>query len=66
MTISNSEANLSSVFYTLQELEVEQNTWKQNTIWLKRYFNELKQEFKTRPEVGQIEKMQEVIKFHVC
>ncbi len=61
MTISNSEPNLSFVVSTLQQLEAEQNTWKQNTIWLKRYFDELKQEFKTRPEVGEVEKMQEVI-----
>ena len=61
MTNSNSKYDLTFIVSTLEQLQAEQDTWKENTIWLKRYFDELKQEFQTRPTKDEVYKMQEVV-----
>ncbi|BAZ11564.1 pentapeptide repeat protein [Calothrix sp. NIES-4071] len=61
MTSYNSQYDFTFVVSTLEQLQAEQNIWKDNTIWLKRYFDELKQEVQTRPPREEVDKMQEVI-----
>lgn len=61
MNISNSEPEIASLASNIKQLEAEQNLWKENIIWLKRYFDDLKQEFKNRPEIHQIEHIQQAI-----
>ena len=61
MNISNSIQDLASLVSRVEQLEAEQNVWKDNTIWLKRYFDELKQEFKNTPELQQIQSMHSAI-----
>ena len=59
MNISDTELDLASLLSSIEQLEAEQNLRKQNIIWLKRYLDKFKQEFNTRPEVQQIESLQQ-------
>ncbi len=61
MTVSNANNNLASLVSSIEQLEAEHNNWKENTIWLKRYVDELKRKFDHIPELSQIQSMQETI-----
>lgn len=61
MNISDSELDLVSLASRIEQIEEEQNLRKQNIAWLKRYFDEIKQEFNNRTELQQIQSMQEAL-----
>ncbi len=61
MNISDTQLDLASLFSRIEQLEAEQNLCKQNVIWLKRYIDEFRKEFNTRPELQQIESWQQAI-----
>ena len=61
MTISNANNNLASLVSRIEQLEAQQDIWKKNTIWLKRCFDELKQEFNQLAELSQVESTQEKV-----
>ena len=61
MTISNANNNLASLVSRIEQLEAQQEIWKKNTIWLKRCFDELKQEFNQLAELSQVESTQEKV-----
>ncbi|MBD2570299.1 pentapeptide repeat-containing protein [Anabaena lutea] len=61
MNTSDSELNLASLADRISQVEAEQNLRRKNIAWLKQYFDELKQEFNNRPELDQIQTMQQEI-----
>lgn len=61
MNISSSEMDLASLAARIEQLEAEQNLRRKNIVWLKNYFDALKQEFQDRPELQQIQCMEEAI-----
>lgn len=61
MTVSNTNNNLASLVSRIEQLEAQQDIWKKNTIWLKRCFDEFKQEFDKLAELSQVESTQEEV-----
>ncbi|MBD2432703.1 MULTISPECIES: hypothetical protein [Fischerella] len=61
MSISNSQQDLVSLIFRISQLEEEHNIRRKNITWLKHYLDELKQEFNARPELEQIEVIQQAI-----
>ncbi len=61
MTISNANNNLASLVSRIEQLEAQQEIWKKNTIWLKRCFDELKQEFNQLAELSQVDTQEKVL-----
>ena len=61
MNISDRQMDLASLFSRIEQLEAEQNLCKQKVIWLKRYIDEFRKEFNTRPKLQQIESWQQAI-----
>ena len=61
MTISNANNNLASLVSRIEQLEAQQEIWKKNTIWLKRCFDELKQEFNKLAELSQVDTQEKIL-----
>ncbi|MEO1427997.1 MAG: hypothetical protein AAFV71_02805 [Cyanobacteria bacterium J06633_8] len=61
MTVLNSNSNLASWVCRIEQLEKQQDIWRKNTIWLKRCFNELKQQFNQLAELSRVESTQEKV-----
>lgn len=61
MNPSDSELNLASLLARISKIEKEQELRRKNITWLKQYFDELKKEFNNRPELEQIQAMQQEI-----
>ena len=61
MNIFDSKVDIASLVSRISQVETKQNFRKQNIAWLKQYFDDLKQEFNTRPELKQIQNIQEAI-----
>ena len=61
MTVSNADNNLDSLISKIEQIETQQDIWKKNTIWLKRCFDEFKQDFDKLAELSQVESNQEKI-----
>ena len=55
------EIDITSLITRIEQLEEDLNVRKKNITWLKRYFDELRQEFNNRPEVEQIGILQSAI-----
>lgn len=53
--------DLASLAARIEQLEAEQHLRRKNIAWLKHYFDALKQEFQNRPELQQIQCMEEAI-----
>lgn len=61
MTVSDTNNNLASLVSRIEQLEVQQDIWKKNTVWLKRCFDESKQDFDRLAELSQVESNREQI-----
>ncbi len=61
MTISNANNNLASLVSRIEQLEAQQEIWKKNTIWLKRCFDELKQDFDQLAELSDVKSTQKKV-----
>ena len=61
MNISNANNNLASLVSRIEQLEAQQDIWKKNTIWLKRCFDELKQDFDKLAELSQVDTQEKVL-----
>ncbi|MBD0390308.1 MAG: hypothetical protein ICV54_28370, partial [Nostoc sp. C3-bin3] len=61
MNIFDSKVDIASLVSRISQVEAKQNFRKQNIAWLKQYFDDFKQEFNTRPELKQIQNIQEAI-----
>ncbi|MEO0840434.1 MAG: hypothetical protein AAF063_16210 [Cyanobacteria bacterium J06643_5] len=61
MTVSNANNNLASLVSRIEQLEVQQDIWKKNTVWLKRCFDEFKQDFDKLAELSQVESNREKV-----
>jgi hypothetical protein len=61
MTISNTNNNVASLVSRIEQLEAQQEIWKKNTIWLKRCFDQLKQDFDKLAELSDVKSTQEKV-----
>jgi serine/threonine protein phosphatase PrpC len=61
MNTSDSELNLASLADRISQVEAEQNLRRKNISWLKQYFDELKQDFNNRPELVEVQNLQQEI-----
>lgn len=61
MTVSNANNNLASLVSRIEQLEAQQEIWKKNTIWLKRCFDQLKQDFDKLAELSDVKSTQEKV-----
>lgn len=61
MTNSNSELSLATLAERISQVEREQDLRRKNIAWLKQYFDELKQDFNNRPELVQVQNLQQEI-----
>lgn len=61
MNTFNFNSDIESLISRLKQLEAENSIWKENTLMLQRSLDELKQDFRDREEIKQIQEMQETI-----
>jgi hypothetical protein len=59
--MADKEQDIASLISRIERLENGLNVRKQNITWLKHYFDELKQQFDTRPELQQIAQLSEQV-----
>src|SRR6478672_5822124 len=59
--MAEQELDITSLSARVEHLEAEANLRKKNISWLKNYLDELKQEFNSRPELGQLESLQGIV-----
>ncbi len=57
----NQTIDLESLVSRIEKIEEEQNLRNKNILWLKRYYEELRQDFDARPEVEYLENLQSAI-----
>ena len=55
MNSPNSQLTLESLASRISQLEVKQDLRQKNIAWLKKYFDEFKQQFNNKTELEQIE-----------
>ena len=61
MNTFNFNSDIESLISRLKQLEAENSIWKENTLMLQRSLDELKQEFRDREELQQVQTMQQTI-----